>query len=41
MQFIYKVLKICHCDVKPANILLINEDLNIAITDFGIARKLR
>ena len=41
MLFLYDIINIGHCDLKPANILKIDEDYNLMITDFGIAKKLR
>ena len=35
MSFIYLKLDMSHCDLKPANILKINDDYDIKITDFG------
>ena len=38
MSFIYLKLDMSHCNLKPANILKINNDYDIKITDFGISR---
>ena len=38
MSFIYLELDISHSDLKPANILKINDDYDIKITDFGMSR---
>ena len=37
MSFMYLNLGISHSDLKPANIL-IDDDLNIKITDFGTSK---
>ena len=34
-------MKIGHCDMKPANILKMDMDYNLMISDFGISKKLR
>ena len=41
MEFLYSVIKIAHCDLKPANILKMDDDYNLMIGDFGISKKLR
>jgi len=41
MNYLYRVVKIGHCDLKPANILQIDIDYNLMISDFGISKKLR
>ena len=38
LSFIYFKLDMSHIDLKPANILKINDDYDIKITDFGISR---
>lgn len=38
MNYLYEVLKIAHCDIKPANILKMDDKYKIKITDFGISR---
>ena len=38
LSFIYFKLDMSHSDLKPANILKINDDYDIKITDFGISR---
>ena len=39
MDFLYGVLMIAHCDLKPANILKMDADYNLMISDFGISKK--
>ena len=41
MDFLYGVLMIAHCDLKPANILKMDTDYNLMISDFGISKKLK
>ena len=38
MSFIYSKLDMSHSDLKPANILKINDDYDIKITDFGASK---
>jgi len=38
MSFGYVNLQISHSDIKPANILKINDDFYIKITDYGTSR---
>ena len=38
LSFIYLKLNMSHSDLKPANILKIDDDYNIKITDFGASR---
>ena len=38
LSYIYSKLDMSHSDLKPANILKINDDYDIKITDFGISR---
>ena len=38
LSFIYSKLDMSHSDLKPANILKIDDDFNIKITDFGASR---
>ena len=41
MNYLYGVVKIGHCDIKPANILKMDMDYTLGISDFGISKKLR
>ena len=41
MNYLYGVVKIGHCDLKPANILKMDMDYTLMISDFGISKKLR
>jgi len=41
MEFLYSVIRIAHCDLKPANILKMDDDYNLMIADFGISKKLK
>lgn len=42
LDYLYSERKISHGDIKPANILLMEEDISIIkIADFGIAHKMR
>ena len=41
MNYLYGVVKIGHCDLKPANILKMDMDYTLGISDFGISKKLR
>ena len=41
MLYLHRELKIGHCDLKPANILMMDMDYNLMISDFGISKKLR
>lgn len=41
MNYLYGVVKIGHCDLKPANILKMDMDYSLVISDFGISKKLR
>ena len=41
MEFLYNVIRIAHCDLKPANILKMDDDYNLMIADFGISKKLK
>ena len=41
MNYLYDVLKIAHCDVKPSNILKMDLDYNSMIGDFGLSKKLK
>lgn len=41
MNYLYGVVKIGHCDLKPANILKMDMDYTLVISDFGISKKLR
>ena len=41
MDFLYSVIRIAHCDLKPANILKMDDDYNLMIADFGISKKLK
>ena len=38
MSFSYLKLKMSHSDLKPANILKINDEYDIKITDYGTSR---
>ena len=38
LSFMYLKLDMSHCDLKPANILKINDEYDIKITDFGTSR---
>ena len=40
MEYIYGVIKIAHCELKPENILIMDDEYNIMIADFGISKKL-
>ena len=38
MVYLYEILKIGHCDVKPDNFLVMDEDYSLTISDYGVAR---
>ena len=41
MLYLYGVVKIGHCDLKPANILKMDVNYNLMTSNFGISKKLR
>ena len=40
MTYLYEMLKIGHCDIKPANFLIMDDEYSLTITDYGLARQL-
>ena len=41
MDYLYGVLMIEHCNLKPSNVLKMDTDYNIIIGDFGISKKMK
>ena len=41
MDYLNSEVKIAHCDMKPANILKIDNDYKLMIGDFSLSKKLK